>query len=186
MLTLSDGLGDDFAPPLPSDTEDQGTSFQSTSTDSVQTGPTQTFTAGAGTVTMAPTPAQAPAASNSSGAYTPLVAYGQSNTGFVPVAVPGANPTTSTNPLATSLANLGIPTWALYAAGGLLAAGILFLVTRRVKERGFAGDDSDGLDDYEVHHGGRVYPFPSAGSAKAQARLLEREYGGHARVLRAE
>jgi hypothetical protein len=39
-----------------------------------------------------------------------------------------------------------------------------------------------GFGDYEVHHGGRVYMFPTAKRARAQAKLLEHEYGGRARV----
>jgi hypothetical protein len=38
------------------------------------------------------------------------------------------------------------------------------------------------LGNYEVRHDGEVYFFPTKARAKAQAKLLEREYGGRARV----
>lgn len=40
-----------------------------------------------------------------------------------------------------------------------------------------------GLRDYEVRHEGRSYFFPTKSRAKAQVKLLEREYGGKAQLM---
>jgi hypothetical protein len=75
---------------------------------------------------------------------------------------------------------------------GAVGLGLLglFAYKRRDRIKGYFGRRKStavagsrrSLGDHEVHHGGKVYSFPTRSRAKAQAKLLEREYGGHARV----
>jgi hypothetical protein len=114
--------------------------------------------------------------------------------------VPASIPTTGTSQTAaTTFLGLGIPNWVYYIVGGLVVAGVVVLAVHRIHKRGLlglddddGGDDSDdeldGLDDkeYEVHHDGKTYSFPNSKRAKAQAKLLEREYGGQAHVTQSQ
>jgi hypothetical protein len=105
------------------------------------TAPQTTLEIGTGTVT----PVSTSSSSGSGAGYNVNTAYGTSAQGIV--AAPGTPgmPTTSAAAGMTFL-NLGIPTWAYYAAGGVLGLGILLLVGNKLRgQRALRGTDKERI-----------------------------------------